>query len=91
MTDAANDRTNGPLNTYDRATDYGVSPFNRTQVLVISYIYEIPFNRAAPTWFKDTLHGWQLSGITSFATGLPLTVTSSYGIDWGTWGLSATA
>ena len=87
MTDALNDRTNAPLNTYNRSADYGMSPFNRTQVLVMSYVYEIPFNRAAPGWVRDTLRGWQLSGITSFATGLPLTVTSSYGIDWGDMGL----
>jgi hypothetical protein len=87
MTGVPNDRTNAPLDTYDRAADYGLAPFNRTQVLTMSYVYEIPFDRAAPSWVRDTLHGWQISGITSFATGLPLTVTSSYGIDWGDMGI----
>ena len=33
------------------------------------------------------LSGWQLSGIANFASGLPLTVTSSYGVDWGDMGI----
>jgi hypothetical protein len=85
MTDAPNDRSNAPQNTYDRAADYGRSPFNRTQVLTLSYVYEIPFAGTGKR-ARAALQGWQLSGIASFAGGLPVTVASSYGLDWGDMG-----
>jgi hypothetical protein len=51
----------------------GTSNLNRTHVLVLNYIYDLPLwknssNRIA----KGTLGGWRISGITSFFSGEPI-------------------
>jgi hypothetical protein len=49
------------------------SSFNRTQSLVASYIYDMPFFKNAHNHFvKSGLGGWQFSGISTFFTGLPM-------------------
>jgi hypothetical protein len=48
---------------------------NRSQVLVLNYIYDVPFFRHASSSFLRTgLGGWKLSGITSFYTGQPINI-----------------
>jgi hypothetical protein len=49
--------------------------YNRTSVLVMNYVYDMPFFRHASSSFLRTgLGGWKLSGITSFWTGTPVNV-----------------
>lgn len=65
-----------PLNSYwNSRLDRGISSFDRTHVLVLSYVYELPFARAAQGWLKQAFQGWQISGISSVQSGNPLTVT----------------
>ena len=82
MTDAGSDRNNAPQNFYDRAADYARAPFDRTQVLSVSYIYQIPFARTLKGTAHAIMDGWQVSGIVSGVTGLPLRATSNLGLDW---------
>jgi len=82
LTDTSSDRSNEIQNTYNAAADYGVASFNRSQVLTLSYVYQVPFHSTSRGW-NAALSGWEVSGITTFATGLPLAVTSGLGIDWG--------
>jgi len=52
---------------------YGSSDFNRANTLVASYIYDLPFFKNNTNRFlKNGLGGWQVSGITSFFSGLPV-------------------
>jgi hypothetical protein len=52
---------------------YGTSSLNQAQVLVINWVYELPFFKASPNAFaRHLLGGWQLGGISSFMTGPPL-------------------
>ena len=51
------------------------SSFDRTHVLLVSYIWELPFARKTQGWQRKTLDGWQISGISSFESGNPLTIT----------------
>ena len=49
------------------------SSMNRTHVLVINYIYALPFFKQSPSTFaRSVLGGWKLSGISSFFTGSPI-------------------
>jgi hypothetical protein len=49
---------------------------NRSQVLVLNYVYDVPFFRHASSSFLRTgLGGWKLSGITSFFTGQPVSIS----------------
>ncbi len=52
-----------------------LSAFDRTHVLALSYIYEMPFFRESKGVTRKVLHGWQLSGISRFESGTPATVT----------------
>jgi hypothetical protein len=67
---------------------YGKTGFDQTHVLVLNYLYSLPnanlFGNNAAS--RLLFHGWNLSGITTFASGFPLPVTFSYadGVDrWG--------
>jgi len=61
----------------DRRREYGPAGYDRTHVLTFDYVYELPqfakTNKAA----KAVANGWQLAGITRFATGNPATITSN--------------
>lgn len=65
-----------PINTY-AANDMerAISSFDRAHVLALSYVYELPFARNATGWGRFLLQGWQISGINSIQTGVPLTIT----------------
>lgn len=60
-------------NDYDLKRFYGTSDLNRTQVLQINYIYDLPFfKNAGNSIVRQGLGGWEVSGITSFFTGEPI-------------------
>lgn len=54
--------------------DYGPCSFNQPKIFVASYVYPLPFWQHEHTWYKVALGGWQLSGITRIANGLPINV-----------------
>jgi hypothetical protein len=59
---------------YRAFLERGNSNYDRTQIFILSYVYDIP----APSqnaFVKALLGNWQLSGITSFETGTPLNIT----------------
>ena len=65
-----------PMNSYaDSRLERALSSFDRTHVLALSYIYELPFFRARSDLQSKFLGGWQISGISRFESGTPLTVT----------------
>jgi hypothetical protein len=77
------DYTTGDLSTvsdpYNRAYDYGPGSFNRTQIAIFSYNYDLPFfTNTSHAFAHAVLGGWSLSGITTFETGTPLNITLSY-------------
>ncbi len=65
-----------PMDSYNLRGDWGPSSYNRDNVFVASYVYPLPFWRDAnEALFKKILGGWQISGVTTLQTGLPLNVT----------------
>jgi hypothetical protein len=65
-----------PVNSYANSRlERGLSSADRTHVLMVSYVYELPFGQHLQGLARNLLHGWQVSGITSLNSGLPLTVT----------------
>jgi hypothetical protein len=66
-----------PMNSYNLRGDWGPSNYNRPQVLVLSYVYPLPFWRTGREWYKVALGGWQISGVTTLQTGLPFNVAIS--------------
>ncbi len=61
------------VNPINPGLSKGLSAFGVEQNFVVSYSYQIPFARlfrASNRWTE----GWELSGITRFSTGLPVTL-----------------
>jgi hypothetical protein len=67
-------------NPFNRAYDYGSGDMNRSQILSLAYIYDLPFFRQSQNGFlKNVVGGWDLSGIVTAETGFPITVYMSNG------------
>jgi len=88
LTDSPTDRSTPPYDTYNRHLDYGPANFSRNQIFVANYIYDLPFYREQQGLVGKTLGGWELTGITVFESGVPLTITQFNdpfsSIDFGT-------
>jgi hypothetical protein len=67
----------------------GLSSSDVRHNFVASYIWAMPFDRAFPNAPKRLTQGWQLQGITRFATGFPIQMNQSQG-DFSLSGSSAT-
>ena len=69
-------------NIYNVAADRSVSANDISQLLVFSYVYELPFGkgrRFGSAWNRPVnavLGGWQMNGIATMSTGLPLALTT---------------
>lgn len=87
MTDTASDRSNAPEDQYNIHNDYAVAPFNRGQILVVSYVYMLPFFSGGSSFAHKALHGWEWVGTSSFDSGLATQVTSAAGRDWAGFGV----
>lgn len=59
---------------YDPSLSRELSAFDMMHNFVVSYTYELPFDKAFKAQNRWT-QGWDLSGITRFATGLPVTLS----------------
>jgi len=53
----------------------GLSGFDSTHNFVVSYNYRLPFDKFGGP--KQLTNGWEISGITRFATGLPVTIVET--------------
>jgi hypothetical protein len=72
--DNGSDKRNVLWNSYDDTNFWGASSFDRTHVLVVSYIYDVPFWREQDTLMKNLLGGWQISGASFFRSGTPFSI-----------------
>ena len=78
MTDNASDRSNAPQNSYDwHDGEYGPATLDRKLVLTVNYVYHLPFFANSKGVMHSVLGGWEVSGVTSYYSGAPLTVTTS--------------
>ncbi len=73
--DDSSSREDGTLlNSYDPAANRASSNFDERHVLNASYVWDLPFFKR-PGLANKVLGGWQYSGIVTFSTGTPFTVT----------------
>jgi Carboxypeptidase regulatory-like domain len=67
-----------PQDSYNRmAGERGLVGYDRTHLLSINYLYELPLARNLTGPGGAILRGWQLSGIITALSGQPLTIKSS--------------
>ena len=77
MTDSTNDRDDIdiPQLRNNFALERAVSRYDRTHVFKASYVYEVPYPKdgfMANPFLSQVLGGWQVSGITTVQSGLPM-------------------
>jgi predicted heme/steroid binding protein len=76
MDDGSNQRDVVP-DTYNTSMLWGPSEFDARHIVIINYLYQLPFFRAQKGFAGKALGGWQISGITQFQTGLPCSVAGA--------------
>ena len=80
LTTNPQDRNLGAYDAYNLKGDYGLSTLNTPQILVVSYVYDLPFYKNERNLAGYVLGGWEISGITNFQSGQSTTVTQG-GVD----------
>lgn len=70
-----------PVNT--RVVNYGPLNFDRRQYINVDYVFNFPNGARGGTFLDNVvgrtlLNGWQLSGVTGFSAGAPLTASFAY-------------
>jgi hypothetical protein len=72
---------------YNPGLTYGPAGFNRTNNVLLSAVYELPFGpgkqflNSKSFVNREFIGGWQLSGIQQFATGQPISITANNNAD----------
>ena len=79
LTNSQNDYSSPPQNTYNPNGDYGRAAIDRTNIITIDGIYELPFMKNQNGLVGRVVGGWQVSGIYAINSGLPLTPSASAG------------
>jgi len=74
--------TSGSNNPLDLAQQYGPYSGERSQRLIVSYSYDLPWKSTEGISGK-ILGGWTVSGITTLQNGQPMTVTDAGGTIYG--------
>ena len=59
-------------NTQDSSGERGRANFDATHNFIVSYTYELPWLKHGAGMASQVLGGWQLSGVSTFQSGLPL-------------------
>ena len=68
--DGSNQRDIIP-NTYNAHNLWGPSEFDDKHIVIINFLYELPFFKNQSNLAGKVLGGWQVSGLAQFQTGLP--------------------
>jgi hypothetical protein len=63
----------------DRSQRWSPAGFDRTNRIVLVYLWRLPAPKAGGLLVKQALSNWSLSGVATIQSGLPLTITDSRG------------
>ena len=75
--DNSSDLTDTLPNAYDDLAYWGTSDLDRTHVLILNYIYELPFLKGSSSLFHRMAGKWEISGVNQFQSGAPFTVRTA--------------
>ena len=76
MDDSSNYRDILP-DTYNHSNLWAASEFDIRHILIVNYLYALPFFRGQTTLTAKLLGGWKFSGVDQFQSGTPCGVGSS--------------
>src|ERR1035438_8980721 len=62
------------INPINPRLSRSLSAFDMSQNFVISYGISLPTFATSSPWVRESVGGWDITGITRFTTGLPVTV-----------------
>jgi hypothetical protein len=66
-----------PQDSYNPKADIGLSSVHRAHLLNFNYIYTLPFfTKSTSLLARTVLGGWEISGVTSFQSGAPVSVSA---------------
>ena len=73
----------GYTNNYNKRLDRTLSALDIAHRLVINYQYELPLGKGKALlnrggWVNQVLGGWNINGVTTYQSGLPLGITSRF-------------
>lgn len=73
----------GYTNHYDKRLDKTLSGLDTAHRLVVNYQYELPFGKGKAMlnrggWVNQVVGGWNINGVTTIQSGLPIGVTSRF-------------
>lgn len=80
VSDSSSDRNAADFPQYqgNLAAERAVTAYDRPHIFGVQYIWELPFARDRSNRMRYNLAGgWQISGSTRLATGIPLTITTA--------------
>jgi hypothetical protein len=77
LTNAQADYSGFAQNIYNINADYGRAAVDRTNVLNLDGVWELPWYRDQKNLEGRLIGGWEISGIYAINSGLPLTVSAS--------------
>jgi hypothetical protein len=86
-TDPADRSTGGanlPQVSGDFRDNYGPTVADRRHVLTANFVWDLPWLHAQQGFVGHVLGGWEVSGVQTFQTGLPLTAVLGNGVCAGT-------
>ena len=78
FSEEADNAPTGVQNPDNIFNDRALSNFDVRHSAVINFLYELPLGKNAQRFTRQVLKGWELGGITTFATGVPFTVENSF-------------
>jgi hypothetical protein len=79
LTNSQNDYATLAQNAYNLNGEYGRAAVDRTNILNLDGVFEVPWYRSQQGLKGRLIGGWELSAIVAVNSGLPLTATSSSG------------
>ena len=73
------DNNSGPrdgfIDVFNQGLNWGQAGFDTRHVAVVNFVYELPFfNKADNKLTRGIAGGWQLSGVTQWQTGTPISI-----------------
>jgi hypothetical protein len=78
--DNASGNNDNPEDYQNKDYNWGPSNFDRTHILVGTWTWQLPFFRQGTGTISRVLGGWEISGISRYQSGAPLTVTANTSI-----------
>ena len=63
-------------NAYDTSNLWGRSSFDTPHVMVVNFIYDLPFLKNNTSMLGKLAGGWQLAGVSQFQSGTPATIST---------------